>query len=41
MCFSSEFSKVFGPHVLDFGLSSASILKQFLLIFEDAGNLEK
>ena len=36
-----SFSKAFGPQFLDLGLSSTSILKHFLLIFEDAGNLEK
>ena len=39
--FQVSFPKAFGPHFLDFGLSSATILKQFLLIFEDAGSLEK
>ena len=36
-----SFSTAFGPHFLDFGLISTSILKAFSLLFEDAGNLEK
>ena len=39
--FQVSISKAYGPHVLDFGLISASILIGFSLLFEDAGNLEK
>ena len=39
--FQVSFSKAFGLHFLDFRPSSASILKVFSILFEDAGNLEK
>ena len=39
--FQVSFSKAFGPNFLDLGLISASILKLFSVIVEDAGSLEK
>ena len=39
--FQVSFSKAFGPNLFDFKLISALIFKHFLLVFEDAGNLEK
>ena len=41
LVFQVSLLMAFGPHFLDFGLISASILKAFSLLFEDAGNLEE